>query len=331
MNTLYIIDNGLALKKRSERIAVKKGSKIIEEIPILDLKRILIFGNNQVSTNLLRLLAGKGIEVSFLSLGGRFQFRIAPDESKNIYLRMAQHRLYNTPSYRISWGRTIVGAKLLNQRNLIKRIQKNQPEKDLSEFIRGLEKSIENARCSDSLENLMGVEGHAATVYFSAFSQALLGDFQFKKRQYHPPPDPINAMLSFGYMLLFNEMDSLLRGFGFDTFLGFLHGAKYGRPSLAADMMEEFRSPVIDRLVLYLINLGVAAPLQFEARGRGVRMSDDLRKAYLTNYEKFMITPFVDYSSRKRKNFRKIIRENVSQLEKCLLNGEDYKPFTFYA
>ena len=97
MKTLYITDRGVMLKKRYERIALKKNGKIIDEIPILDLKRVLVFGNNQISTDLLRHLAGKGIEVAFLSAGGKFQFRIVPDESKNIYLRMAQHRLYNTP------------------------------------------------------------------------------------------------------------------------------------------------------------------------------------------------------------------------------------------
>ena len=177
----------------------------------------------------------------------------------------------------------------------------------------------------------MGVEGYAATVYFEAFGRILAGDFRFEKRAYHPPPDPVNAMLSFGYMILFNEIRSLLEGYGFDVFLGFLHSAKYGRASLATDMMEEFRSPVIDRLVLYLINLGVAKQTHFEAKDKGVQMKDKLRKAYLQNYEKFTTSLFIDYSSREQTCFRNILRKNVLQLEKCLLNDEDYKPFVFYA
>lgn len=331
MKTLYIADNGLMLKKRSERIAVKKGNKIVEEIPVLDLKRLLIFGNNQVSTDLMRHLAGKGVEVAFLSAGGRFQFRVVPDDSKNIYLRMAQHRMYETPSFRLEWARTIVGAKLKNQRNLLLRSRKNRPGMDLDAPVAQLERSGRQAKTARSVEQLMGVEGNAAAVYFEAYGKLLTGGFTFDKRRYHPPPDPVNAMLSFGYMLVFNEFQSLLAGFGFDTFLGFLHSVKYGRASLATDMMEEFRSPVVDRLVLYLINLGVAKPDHFEAKEKGVKMSDELRKAYLQNYEKFMTTPFVPYGNKEQTCFRDVFRANVRQLERCLLDNEKYDPFVFYA
>jgi len=333
VNTLYITDHGLMLKKRSDRIAVKKGNSIIEEIPILDLKRVLIFGNNQVSTELLRHLSSKGIEVSFLSSSGRFQFRIVPKTSKNIYLRMAQHRFYENQAFRVDWSRKIVEAKIKNQRNLMLRVQKNQPGKDLSDSIDRLDQSIRGLPDKRTVEEIMGAEGYASTVYFSAFAHAIIkDDFRFEKRGYYPPPDPVNALLSFGYMLVFNELSSLLEAFGFDTYLGFLHGTRYGRESLATDMIEEFRSPVVDRLVLYLINLGAIKPSQFNTlTNKGVNMDEKAKKVYLKNYEKFMTASFVGYNTRERTTFRDILRKNAIQLERFLLNNEKYRPFIFYA
>jgi len=107
-------------------------------------------------------------------------------------------------------------------------------------------------KCTE--ESLAGLEGIGSRVYFEAYGKLLLGGFEFSKREYYPPPDPVNALLSFGYMLLFNELSSLLEASGFDVFLGFLHSTKYGRASLATDMMEEFRSPIADRFVIYRLS-----------------------------------------------------------------------------
>ncbi|OEU47692.1 MAG: CRISPR-associated endonuclease Cas1 [Desulfobacterales bacterium S3730MH5] len=332
MHTIYLTDNGLQLKKKSNRIMVKKDGKILEEIPILDLKRVLIFGNNQLSTELMRSLASKGIEVAFLSSIGRFKFRIVPETSKNIYLRMAQHDCYRDQSFRIRLSKTLVEAKLKNQRSFLIRYQRNQPKIDLQKSIEALRNYMHQISQTKTIEQTMGLEGIGARVYFEAYGKLLLGGFEFVKRQYYPAPDPINALLSFGYMLLFNELSSLLEAFGFDVFLGFLHSTKYGRASLATDMMEEFRSPVVDRLVIYLVNKGAIKPSQFTPKGqKGVKMDDRARKSYLANYEKFMTTTFLDVKTKKQKNYRQIIKEKVLEMERALLNNTDYTPYVFYS
>ena len=333
MNTLYVTDNGLQLQKRSNRIVIKKDAKVIQEIPLLDVKRILIFGNNQLSTDLMQLLASRGIEVSFLSSKGRFKFRLVPETSKNIYLRMAQHHHYHNMALRISWSHSIIEAKLKNQRNFLMRCQKNQSDIEIKENIEVLKESIKKVRQKQSIDEIMGVEGYGSRIYFEAFPNIIRGKgFVFIRRQYHPPPDPVNAMLSFGYMLLFNELNSLLEATGFDVFLGFLHSTKYGRASLATDLIEELRSPVIDRLVIYLINLGVIKPDQFSNNEKdGVKMDDKARKSFLANYEKFMTARFVDNKTRETKNYRQIIQEKVLNTEQMLLNSIDYEPYIFYA
>ena len=238
METIYLTDNGVQLKRKSNRIVLKKEGKITEEIPILDLKRILIFGNNQLSTDLMRYLAGKGVEVAFLSSTGRFKFRLVPETSKNIYLRMAQHDRYHDRQFRVSLSRTIVKAKLRNQRSLLVRYRRNRPEVDSESALAALKDAIECVEEVNDIEELMGIEGTGAKAYFQAYGKLLANGFEFSKRQYYPAPDPVNALLSFGYMLLFNELSSLLEACGFDVFLGYLHSTRYGRASLATDMLE---------------------------------------------------------------------------------------------
>ena len=331
VQTIYLTDNGIQLKRRSNRIVMKKEGKILEEIPVLDMKRIVIFGNNQLSTELMHFLADKGVEVAFLSYWGKFKFRIVPENTRNIYLRMAQHDLYRDRDFRASLSRTVVKAKLGNQRSLLIRYQRNRPEVDLQVSVAALKDYIDKADQADSVERLMGMEGIGSKVYFESYGKLLSGGFDFKGREYYPPPDPVNALLSFGYMLLFNEMLSLLEAFGLDVYLGFLHSVRPGRASLASDMMEDLRSPVIDRLVLYLINKGVVKPDQFtvseEEKKKGIRMDDAARKAFLTNYERFMTARFQDPGIAKRVSYREIMKEKVGGLECALLNRAELKPY----
>ncbi len=130
-------------------------------------------------------------------------------------------------------------------------------------------------------------------------------------------------------MLIFNEIDSLLEAFGFDVYLGFLHSVSYGRESLASDLMEEFRAPVADRLILYLINKGAVRLSQFEPGEKGVRMNDICLKTFLSNYEDFMTASFYDWQAREYRNYREIIREKVRNLEKTVLDSADYIPYVF--
>ena len=132
-------------------------------------------------------------------------------------------------------------------------------------------------------------------------------------------------------MMIFNELSSLLEAFGFDVYLGFLHSVRYGRASLANDLMEELRSPVVDRLVLFLINVGAIKPDQFIPKGnQAVLMSDKARETYLNNYEKFMTAGFRDAKRKKQTNYREIIKERVLDLERVLLRNAEYSPYIFY-
>ncbi len=331
MKTLYITEHGLQLKKRSERIAVKKDGKIIAEYRTDELKRIVIFGNSQVTTELIRFLSEKGVEISYLSFGGKFHCRLVPDFTKNIYLRMAQQSSYRDDNFRVEFSRELVRGKIRNQRNFLVRYRRNRPETDLTPAINSLKKSLDEIDSKNTVQQLKGSEGYASKVYFEAYGKLLLNGFEFRNRVYHPPPDPVNAMLGFAYMLIFNEIAGLLSAFGFDPYLGFLHDLEYGRKSLASDLIEELRSPIADRLVMYLINKKAIGISQFTKNSKGVRMNDDSRKIFLRNYDGFMTTEFLERRTNKLIDFRQVVRTRVENLEDTVLERSKYLPFTMHA
>lgn len=331
MKTLYITENGLNLKKRSNRIAVKKDGKIIREFRTTDLKRILVFGNSQITTNLMRFLASKGIEAAFLSYNGRFQYRLVPELTKNVYLRTAQNDRYRDKEFRLNFSKSIIKGKVKNQRIFLIRYQRAQSRVAFNREIKMLKETINRIDGVETLDQIRGEEGNAGRIYFQCYGKLLLNDFEFKKREYHPPPDPVNAMLGFAYMLLFNEIGGLLEAFGFDVYVGFLHDLKYGRKSLASDLIEELRSPIADRLILHLINRGIIKKNQFTKQDQSVKMDNISRKRFLANYENFMVANFLDVKTRKQKNFRGIIRERVEELEDVVINDLNYSPFIVHS
>lgn len=327
METLYVVENGIQLKKKSNRIAVKKDGKIVQEYRVADLKRVMVFGNSQITTELMRFLAGKGIEVAFLSSRGKYAYRLVPEMSKNIYLRMAQHERYQDMDARLRLSKSMIEGKIKNQRVFLVRYRRNQARVDLSKAIESLGQSSKKVEKAESLEQLRGVEGNASRIFFASFGKLLLNGFELATREYHPPPDPVNAMLGFGYMLVFNELSGLLEAFGFDIYLGFFHETRYGRKSLASDIIEELRSPITDRLVLYLINKGVIKKNEFTNSGKGVMLTDSSKRKFLANYEGFMTADFVDKTDGKRLNFRQVLKDRVKNLETAVMNGDDYIPF----
>ena len=159
----------------------------------------------------------------------------------------------------------------------------------------------------------------------------ILGDLEFPGRRKRPPTDPVNSMLSLGYTMLFNEISSLLDGLGFDPYLGYLHHPYYGRASLASDLMEEFRAPVVDHLTLNLLNLGVFSHDDFKENPKGdaVYFKRDALKRYFQEYETFMNRDFNSKFYGRSVSWRKCFREQATKLSETLTDGVPYQPFQF--
>ncbi|MEK6590057.1 MAG: CRISPR-associated endonuclease Cas1 [Nitrospinota bacterium] len=295
MSTIYLDEQGSEIRKKGELLIVEKEDNTIAEIPLAQLDRMVIIGNIQISTPALALLLDKEIPVSFITTYGNYRGKLKPPTHKNVMLRLKQYECYNNETFRLNHSREIIRAKLKNGKTFLQKHWRNNPQISLKHEIEGIEAILKNIDLVSSLEEIRGLEGSAAKAYFKGFGMLVKKDFRFDKRTRRPPKDPVNALLSLGYTLLFNEMLSAVEAIGFDPYLGFLHGIEYGRPSLAVDMMEEFRY-LIDGLALTLINKEILSRENFiEHDNGGFYMNEKGREEFYRQYEK-RITTEVQYS-----------------------------------
>jgi CRISP-associated protein Cas1 len=328
MTTIYISEQGALIRKTGRRLLVEKNKQILLDIPVIKTGRLFLFGNIQVTTQAMAMLLDNGIDVSFFTSRGRLRGLLSSGFSKNIFLRLAQYERWRDNTYKLRLCRAIIRAKLLNMNYVIKRHLKNYPEEDYNQSFQTINRGLGGLSDKEELAGLLGIEGSSSGAYFSAFSRMFRQDLKFKKRLRHPSPDPVNALLSLGYVMVTNEIASLLEGMAFDPYLGFLHGIKYGRRSLALDLVEEFRQPLIDTFTLKLANLKIFKEADFEqVTGEGLHLNDVKFKEYLSLYEsrlKEKSTPEGDTAP----SWRELLHKQVKSFEKALFDGKDYEPFT---
>ena len=288
LNTLYITRQETYLHKERETIVIKQGDNKLGQFPSLALEAIHCFGRVSVSPFLLGYLAEQGIALSFYTDYGRFLARVQGPETGNVLLRRSQYRWADDSEKSLSIARLMIAAKVANSRATLQRDLRNhgdQPELQLA--VKQLAVSLRNVQHASSRESLMGLEGDAASNYFSVLPSRIRNkEFTFDGRARRPPSDPVNALLSFAYSMITQDCVSALQGVGLDPYVGFLHQDRPGRPGLALDLVEEFRAGWADRLVLTLINRQQLKPREFVTEASGaVRLSDDGRKVFLSNYQ----------------------------------------------
>lgn len=328
MATLYLTEQGSKLGKKSRRLIVEKDNKTLLEVPEFKVDRVLIFGNVQITTQAIAFLLGNGIEASFLTMQGRLKGRLSPIESKNVFLRLKQYERYHDNNFRLKIARSIIRAKISNSRTILLRFARNHPEIDLKESKKRLDDCKKNIESKETIKSLMGVEGIAASIYFRAYGRMFRRGLQFEKRQRRPARDPVNALLSFGYMIITNEMLSIVCAIGFEPYIGYLHGVDYGRPSLALDMVEEFRHSIIDRFTLYLVNNQILKEDDFEDKDdEGIFLKDEPKKVYFTQFEKFMNREIETNISPGKKSYRSLFRLQSHKLMDTILKDEPYEPY----
>jgi CRISPR-associated protein Cas1 len=328
MSTLYLTEQGSKLRKTSKRLVVEKAGTTLLAVPAYEVDRVLIFGAVQLSTQAISFLLDSGIEVSFLSMNGRLKGRLTPVQSKNVFLRLAQYDRHKDDEFKLMIAKSIIDAKLKNQRTLILRYQRNHPGIDFASERDTIANALSSLTHAKAIPSIMGLEGASTGAYFRCYAKMLSRNFAFEKRTRHPPLDPVNALLSLGYVLITNEIAALVEAAGLDPFIGFLHGVRYGRRSLALDLVEEFRHPVIDGLVQALINTGSVKEADFHKESKGaVLLNKDALKSFLSLYEERMEKLFLYRDNGSETSYRKLFRTQVEQLEHVVLNRELYQPF----
>lgn len=286
---LYVTEQGTMVGLRQGRIEVSRKKELMEAVRLLDVSQLSVFGNVQVSSQLLRRLFSLEVPICWFSYGGWFEGIAEGLPSKHVELRRRQVALGHQGNVGIA--RSIVVGKIRNSRTLLRR----NAQGDVSAALSQMQGLAEKARQAESTASLLGLEGAAARTYFGSFSSLLRSDrtlpgatFDFDGRNRRPPRDPINCLLSFAYALLVKDLTAVVLAVGFDPYLGFFHRPRFGRPALALDLAEEFRPLVGDSLVLTAVNNGEIRPSHFIVRAGGVALTADGRKAMLEGYERRM-------------------------------------------
>lgn len=327
--TLYITEQGTTVRKEHNRLVIESDERRIAEIHDFKVNRVIIFGNVQLTTQVMGFLMDRGIDTTFLSRHGKLKGRLTPLESKNSVLRSRQYQRTHDAGFATGMARAFVEGKITNCSSILSRHQRNHKEAGLQSTIGQLASLKYRLAEFESRDSLRGIEGRAAAVYFEGLGGLFRRGWSFDKRRRRPPTDPINSLLSFGYTLLYNEAISALTAVGCDPYLGFLHNPGFGRCSLALDLMEEFRPLVADRLALNMLNLGMLSADDFnKTEEGGVILSDDARKIFFREYEKLVEAEFLSQGVQARTSLRRSLYDQAHAVRRSLMRGIQYRPFT---
>lgn len=296
LNTLYITTDGAWLRKDGENIVMEAEGEIRARLPVHMLEGLVCFGRVMASPALLGFCAERGISVSFLTPNGRFLARVEGPVRGNVLLRRQQYRASDDLERSTLLAANILMGKLHNQRIVLHRGLRDHSDKlaaedemALAHACERLRRILDRTQSQATLDGLRGLEGEAAQVYFGVFDHLVRSDSQrlrFQGRSRRPPLDAMNALLSFLYTLVTHDCRSALETVGLDPAVGFLHRDRPGRPSLALDMLEEFRAFLADRLALSLINRQQLDESDFqESDGGAVNLLEESRKKVLVAYQ----------------------------------------------
>lgn len=206
---------------------------------------------------------------------------------------------------------------------------RNHPELNFAKELNLMEQTIDKLDQNQTVNSLMGAEGIATATYFRCFGQMFRKELIFTERTRRPPKDPVNAILSLGYTLITNEILGLVIAHGLDPYIGFLHGVVYGRPSLALDLVEEFRQPIIDRLTLHLFNHKILTSEDFQpGEQNGIYLTNEGLKKYFQFYEQRLRAPLKPKESPATANLRSVFKQQVHRMATSIQNRAIYKPFS---
>jgi CRISPR-associated protein Cas1 len=283
MSVLYVTDHGASIGVQNERVQVRRKGKVVQEMPALHLERVVLMVPAYITQPAIRFLMERGIDIAYLSPNGTFYGQFTRGDGAFVEQRLAQFRKFHDAAFRLALAKAFVQGKTRNMAALWSRQRRHGDLGREVEQLRHIHQSIATA---PNLEHLLGLEGSATATHFRILRRALHGRWRFERRAQHPPPDPVNAMLSLGYTLLYSRMSGLLQMHGLDPFLGFFHEPKRGHAALASDMIEEWRCPAVDTLVLTLINTGQIVPGDFEKSRGNCKMSRPALQKFVQAFER---------------------------------------------
>jgi CRISP-associated protein Cas1 len=362
MPTLYLTEDRALVRRDSEDCLLvqiperrEKGRMVLsparkEHIPLVKVDDVVVIGEVTLTASALHLLLERNIDITFLGYYGQFKGQLSPPLSKNALLRMAQYRAHDNLSRRCELARQFVMGKLFNQRTMLQRYHRRRADAELDDAVDQMADHLhwlatlsmdeihvgqplqggDNPVKDTPLERILGLEGRSSAVYFRCFSKLISGreQWSFPGRVKRPPTDPINSLLSFGYSLLTSKIASAIQLVGFDHFIGYLHSSFYGRPSLALDLIEEFRPVIVDSVVLSMLNNNMLTIEDFIVELGAYRLKDERRTIFFTKFEERLNEEITHPIFGYKVTYRRCIELQARLLAKVLTGElEEYPPF----
>ena len=302
---------------------IKYKDGMLHKVPKDTLESVAVFGNVNITVQCTREMLEKGISVSYLSAKGAYYGRLESTSHKNVFRLKSQVYLSDNDEFSLKLSKAILNAKINNQFVILRRYG-SAPSVD--SFCVQIKDMRKKALSADSKEELMGYEGAAAKAYFSGLSSVIDPEFAFNGRNRMPPRDPFNSMLSFGYTLLLYEIYAEITNKGLSPYCGFMHEDRERHPTLASDLMEEWRPVIVDSVTLSLIQGHEIHADQFtrDEETGGVYLTTDGMRKFLKKYEEKMRTP-VSYIDCKRMEIRKCPWHQVGALTAAIENSDPDK------
>lgn len=324
---LYVTEPGGYVTSRGGQIVVTKNKQVLADVRLIDISQVCVFGNVQVTTQALRKLWEAGAPVLWLSSGGWLNGWSQGELNNHVHLRLQQLRAHIAGA---GIARQVVAGKIRNQRTLLRRNTRHALPAGLLDSLKDLATSAERA---ETTAELLGIEGAAARLYFANFTRMLnesgeLGaSFDQNGRSRRPPPDPLNALLSFSYSMLTKELVVTCLGVGLDPHVGVYHQPRFSRPSLALDLAEEFRALIADSVVLQVLNNGEIGPEHFVRRSVGTQLTPTGRRKVLHAFDRRLSTEVTHPIFGYRISYRRVLDVQARLLAAVMIGEVDrYAP-----
>jgi len=329
--TLYIQEQGSVLAREGERLVVRKGEDILLDVPAAKVDHVFIFGRCAITTPAMTFCLQEEIPVVLLSTRGQYYGLLDSPAGDRVSLHRQQFARAADPAFCLATAKAIVQGKLANCRVLLQRQHRRKRLEEGARAIADLDQIVGRLPAAETLEEVHGHEGHGAARYFDAFARILQQDLGFAGRVRRPPTDPVNSLLSFGYTLCFYNLYALVRARGLHPYVGYLHLMRDRHPALASDLIEEFRAPIVDGLVLYLVNSRILTAADFYRSkvepGGACLLRDPARKTFLKHFEQRMATSILHPRAGESVDWRRAMDLQVAHMAQWI-RGEvgEYRP-----
>lgn len=334
MPGLGLFTHGTHVSLISERLRVETppengqdSSPARRDVPLFDVEYVIALESVSITIPVIAELMRRNIPLVIVSMKHTVTGLCIPPLMKG-NLRLVQYKTALEYEFALNFAKLCVKAKIFNSKRLIQRLSANRHGKNFEELYSSFDFLMAKTDEAQSLETIRGYEGTAAGRYFEAINSFFPDDCPFEYRSRRPPHNAANALLSFGYTMLNAEIESVIYASGLDPSIGFYHETEDNRPSLALDLMEPFRAPLIDAMALDLLNHKILKPAEhFEESGGGVLLNREGRKRFFVAYEKRMNREFISEKTGARTTLRGEVYNQVHSLKECFLNHTKFTPF----